>query len=247
MLKAALYIAAGVVVGSAATFFAVKGHFQKKCESEVEQAWKDAREHYIKQKAANDLAEKNRKEKEERAKKVEEDGVPYSEQVEEELVQPERKLDIKKLRKEAERKVQSYRRNVFNNPPNKRDIHIIEDGEDAVELDEGGWEEEVNDTPREGLQEFPYVISAEEFANEHVDDYDKITIYLYADGVAVDSREKIVDDIDAIAGKENMDRIEELADADGTVLIRNEMRSSDYELLLMNEPYIPDTAPVRDD
>lgn len=244
MLKAALYIAAGVVVGSAATFFAVKGHFQKKCESEVEQAWKDAREHYIKQKAANDLAEKNRKEKEERAKKAEK----AEEVVEEvELIEPERKLDIKKLRKEAERKVQSYRRNIFNNPPNKRDIRIIEDGEDAVELDEGGLEDEVNDSPREGLQEFPYVISAEEFANEHVDDYDKITIYLYADGVAVDSREKIVDDIDAIAGKENMDRIEELADADGTVLIRNEMRSSDYELLLMNEPYIPDTAPVRDD
>ncbi len=244
MLKAALYIAAGVVVGSAATFFAVKGHFQKKYESEVEQAWKDAREHYIRQKAANDLAEKNRKEKEERAKKAEE----TEEVVEEvELIEPERKLDIKKLRKEAERKVQSYRRNVFNNPPNKRDIHIIEDGEDAVELDEGGWEEEADDTPREGLREFPYVISAEEFANEHIDDYDKITIYLYPDGVAVDSREKIVDDIDAIAGKENMDRIEELADADGTVLIRNEMRSSDYELLLMNEPYIPDTAPVRDD
>ena len=244
MLKAALYIAAGVVVGSAATFFAVKGHFQKKCEGEVEQAWKDAREHYIKQKAANDLAEKNRREKEELAKKAEE----TEEVVEEvELIEPERKFDIKKLRKEAERKVQSYRRNVFNNPPNKRDIHIIEDGEDAVELDEGGWEEEADDTPREGLQEFPYVISAEEFANEHVDDYDKITIYLYPDGVAVDSREKIVDDIDAIAGKENMDRIEELADADGTVLIRNEMRSSDYELLLMNEPYIPDTALVRDD
>lgn len=244
MLKAALYIAAGVVVGSAATFFAIKGHFQKKCESEVEQAWKDAREHYIKQKAANDLAEKNRKEKEERAKKAEE----TKEVVEEvELIEPERKFDIKKLRREAERKVQSYRRNVFDNPPNKRDIHIIEDGEDAVELDEGGWEEEADDTPREGLREFPYVISAEEFANEHVDDYDKITIYLYPDGVAVDSREKIVDDIDAIAGKENMDRIEELADADGTVLIRNEMRSSDYELLLMNEPYIPDTAPVRDD
>lgn len=246
MLKAALYIAAGVVVGSAATFFAVKGHFQKQCESEVEQAWKEAREHYLKQAAAKELAEKNRREKEEMAKKAEEDGVPYSEQVEEELVQPERKLDIKKVRREAERKVQSYRRNVFDNPPNRRDIHIIEEGEEAVELDEGGWEEEPNDAPREDLREFPYVISADEFANEHPD-WDKITIFLYADGSAVDSRNKLVDDMDAIAGKENMDRIEELADADGTVLIRNEMRSSDYELLLMNEPYIPDTAPVRDD
>lgn len=242
MLKAALYIAAGVVVGSAATFFAVKGHFQKQCESEVEQAWKEAREHYLKQAAAKELAEKNRREKEEMAKKAEEE-----EPKEDELVLPERKLDIKKVRREAEKKVQSYRRNVFNNPPDQRDITIIEEGEAPEELDEGGWEEDHPDSPKEALcREFPYVISADEFANEHPD-WDKITIFLYADGSAVDSRNKLVDDMDAIAGKENMDRIEELADADGTVLIRNEMRSSDYELLLMNEPYIPDTAPVRDD
>lgn len=237
-LRAALYFVAGVVVGSAATFFAVRGHFMRQCEEMAEEAWEDANDHYMRVMEAKEKAEKNRKEKQEREKQVIKES--KSEEPAGETKENSgggRSLDIKKLRKEAQQKVRSYRRNVFDNPPDRHDVEIIENG-DSDEEDLGA--------PSEGIREEPYVISSDQFANENPY-WDKIQIFLYTDGCAVDEYERIVDDLEACIGKENLDRIEELADEDGSVLIRNEMRSSDYEVLLMDETYIPDTAPVRDD
>ena len=104
------------------------------------------------------------------------------------------------------------------------------------------------DSPREGLREAPYQIDSDQFANEHRFSYDKETIYIYRDDVVVDEQGKTVDDIEQCIGKENLAVLEELADEEGCVLIRNEMRSTDYEIRLMDETYIPELGPpVRED
>ena len=104
------------------------------------------------------------------------------------------------------------------------------------------------DPPREGLREDPYPIDSDQFANEHRFSYDKVTLYIYKDDVVVDAQGKTVDDIEQCLGKENLPLMEELADEDGVVLIRNEMRSTDYEVYLMDETYIPEMGPpIKED
>lgn len=234
-IKAALYFAAGVVVGSAATFFAVKGYFEKERSKAIEEAWIDAKKQYEKAAAAKEKAEKNRKEKELAIQK-EEPEQPKAE---------EKQVDIKTIKKNARKAVRSYRRNIFSDPPRERDIRLFE-GEETEEGSDDVEEEEAPVGPSEGLREDPYVISADEFANENRY-WDKVTIYVYSDGAVIDENERSVDDIENLIGKENFEKLAELADDGGTVLIRNEMRSTDYEILIMEEPYIPDTIPVRDD
>ena len=232
-MKAVLIFAAGVAVGAAATFFAVKGKYEKESEQRVEEAWADAQEHYKRVAVAKERALKNRKAKEE-AKKTEEAA--------EEKQQPV--VDIKGIRKKAMAARKSYSRNIFTTPPTERDINPEED-DDESDQDE---EDDYADSPREGINETPYPISPDQFANEHRFSYDKVTIYVYKDDVVVDEREKTVDDLDQCIGKNNTAMLEELADEDGVVLIRNEMRSTDYEIYLMDETYIPEAGvPVRED
>ena len=235
-IKAAICFVAGVVAGSAATFFAVKGYFEKEKSKAIAEAWKDANEHYKRAAAAKEKAEKNRKEKERAIQKEEESD---------QLQTEEKQVDIKTIKKNARKAVRSYRRNIFSDPPRERDIRLFE-GEEAEEGPDNVEEEEAPIGPSEGLREDPYVISADEFANENRY-WDKVTIYVYSDGAVIDENERSVDDIENLIGKENYEKLTELADDGGTVLIRNEMRSTDYEILIMEEPYIPDTIPVRDD
>jgi len=237
-IKAAICFAAGVVVGAAATFFAVKGYFEKQKDDAVAEAWEDARAHFKKHAEAREKAAKNRLEK----LKI------IAPEEKKEPEKPQKKasdVDIKAMRKKAKEKVRSYRRNVFTDPPTKRDIRIVED-DTAVD---DGYDQDDYDAdraPSEGLREDPYIIDSDQW-NYDNRGFDRETIYVYSDGVCVDEGERLVDDIENLIGKDNFDMLADLADSDGCVLIRNEMRSSDYEILLQDEPYNPDTVPVRDD
>ena len=237
-IKAAICFAAGVVVGAAATFFAVKGIFEHKKEEAVAEAWEDARQHFKRHAEAREKAARNRLEK----LKI----ISSDEQKEPE--KPKKKasdVDIKAMRKKAKEQLRSYRRNVFTDPPTKRDIRIVEDDtavDDGYDPDDG----ERDSAPSEGLREDPYIIDSDQW-NYDNRGFDRETIYVYSDGVCTDESERLVDDIENLIGKDNFDMLADLADSDGCVLIRNEMRSSDYEILLQDEPYNPDTVPVRDD
>ena len=237
-IKAAICFAAGVVVGAAATFFAVKGIFEHKKEEAIAEAWNDAREHFKRHAEAREKAARNRLEK----LKI----ISSDEQKEPE--KPQKKtsdMDIKAMRKKAKEQLRSYRRNVFTDPPTSRDIRIVED-DTAVD---DGWEPDVVGVcggPTEGARENPYIIDSDQW-NYDNRGFDRETIYVYSDGVCTDDSERLVDDIENLIGKDNFDMLADLADSDGCVLIRNEMRSSDYEILLQNEPYNPDAVPVRDD
>lgn len=73
----------------------------------------------------------------------------------------------------------------------------------------------------------PYVISPDEFAED--DEYDKISLTLYADGVLADEEDDPIDDVDEIVGGVNLTSFG--AFEDDCVFVRNETRKADYEIL----------------
>ena len=271
-MKAALYFLAGVAIGSAATFLVVKGYLEKKAEQRIEEEVASVKETYLKRAAAKDLADKNT-----RAKKELQDGgsgkndsgngetdiskdssEPDDSELSPDPDDPEEKeliKDIRKIRRSYNRNVfedygdldsgsgasgKSKRKNIWESLGNNMDRQDRIDEEFDDGLAEGG--------PREGLNEKPYPITAEEFANENRH-FDKTTIFYYGDGTAVDQsdyRERLIDDLDQLIGKDNLRQLGVLADDEGVVLIRNEMRSTDYEIILQEGNYIPDSAPVPD-
>ncbi len=240
-IKAAICFAAGVVVGAAATFFAVKGYFEKQKNDAVTEAWNDAREHFKRHAEAREKAVKNRLEK----LRIISADISHDEKEPEKPQKKASDVNIKAMRKKAKEQLRSYRRNVFTDPPTKRDISIVEDDtavDDGYDQDDG----ERDLAPSEGLREDPYIIDSDQW-NYDNRGFDRETLYVYSDGVCVDEGERLVDNIENLIGKDNFDMLADFADSDGCVLIRNEMRSSDYEILLQDEPYNPDTVPVRDD
>lgn len=239
-MKPILYFLAGVAVGSAATFFAVKGYFEDKAEQRIQEEVSSVKEAYLKRAAAKTLADKN---SEEKRKNAETWRIKVREVSDEELSPDPEDPEEKKIIHEIKSLRKSYDRGNFerkaDEPVEDEVIHrhnIFDDQDDFYE-----------EHPSEGAEEHPYPITAEEFANEKRF-YDKITIYLYRDDVAVDEQERIVDDLEQLVGVENINRLGDLSDDEDVVLIRNEMRSADYEIRLMDEDYIPDGGiPVRDE
>ena len=259
-MKVTLYFLAGVVVGSAATFLAVKGYFEKEAETRIQEEVDSVKASYQKMSVAKDLACKNREKKAEMMANggVSEDS---SESVNDIHVDDaDRATDWNFVKKEdvagrSEEKDEASEKQIV------RDIHRIRrsysrnvfDDYGTDSFDSGNWqkfeEEESEEVgvggPREELADEPYVITADEWNNERRE-FDKCTIFYYEDDVAVDEQERVIDDIDQLIGTKNVSRLGDLADNDGAVLIRNEMRSTDYEILLQEGTYIPDSIPVRD-
>lgn len=74
----------------------------------------------------------------------------------------------------------------------------------------------------------PYVISPDEFAED--DEYDKISLTLYADNVLADEDDEVIDDVDKIVGVGNLNSFG--AFEDDSVFVRNDILKADYEILL---------------
>lgn len=74
----------------------------------------------------------------------------------------------------------------------------------------------------------PHVISPDEFAED--DEYEKISLTLYADGVLTDDNDDIIKDVDRIVGEENLNSFG--AFEEDSVFVRNEALKADYEILL---------------
>lgn len=73
----------------------------------------------------------------------------------------------------------------------------------------------------------PYVIPPEEFGE--FDDYERISLTYYADGVLTDENDEIVDDVADIVG-DGLDHFGEYED--DSVFVRCDERKCDYEILL---------------
>lgn len=76
-------------------------------------------------------------------------------------------------------------------------------------------------------EKYPYVISPEEFGE--FDEYEKISLTYYADGVLADDNDEIVEDVEDIVG----DALGHFGEyEDDSVFVRCDERSCDYEILL---------------
>ena len=245
--KLILSFAGGLAVGAAAGYFIAREILTRRKDEEVQEAWNSARA-YIATK------EKALKAREEEAflkgKALVDAGKETVKQVKEEAKEAADGLDIKQIREDAKKAVKavrSYRRNVFNDRPTRHEVESLDaDSEEEIndllndlEEDDEYYED---DHPREDipLREDPYIISADEFV-ENRNNHEQITLYFYENGAITDDAGNLIDDIDRKIGKENHEELDRLWDSEGTCLIRNEMEYTDYELLKMNEDYIPDT------
>lgn len=80
---------------------------------------------------------------------------------------------------------------------------------------------------KEPTGERPYVISPDEFGE--MEDYNKISLMYYADGVLCDDMDVPVDNIDEIVGADFASHFGEYED--DSVFVRNDPRKCDYEIL----------------
>lgn len=74
----------------------------------------------------------------------------------------------------------------------------------------------------------PYVISPDDFGS--IDEYDKISLTLYADNVLVDEDDEVIDNVDEIVGEESLNSFGVFED--DSVFVRNDILKADYEILL---------------
>lgn len=88
-------------------------------------------------------------------------------------------------------------------------------------------EEKVN------MVEKPYIILPEEFGD--FDEYTKLSLTYYSDGVLADENDEIVDDIDETVGADFADHFGEYED--DSVFVRNDRLKCDYEILRDNRSY----------
>ena len=87
--------------------------------------------------------------------------------------------------------------------------------------------------PVEIEEDKPYVISPDSFGE--MDDYNRISLTYYADGVLADEDDEVVDDMDATVGSDALDHFGEYED--DSVFVRNDSRKCDYEILLDTRNY----------
>lgn len=80
----------------------------------------------------------------------------------------------------------------------------------------------------------PYVISPGEFG-ELGDEYTRISLSYYADGVLADENDEIVEDVDEIVGEDFADHFGEYEP--DSVFVRNDRLKCDYEILIDQRKY----------
>ena len=85
-----------------------------------------------------------------------------------------------------------------------------------------GYSGDVIDEPEK--VDKPYVISQNEYGE--FGDYMEISLTLYEDGILADDDDEIIEDVEAVLGTDFMNEFE-----DDVVLIRNDARKCDYEVV----------------
>lgn len=88
-------------------------------------------------------------------------------------------------------------------------------------------EEEVNKMGK------PYVITPEEYGE--LDDYETLSLTLYADRVLTDEQDIVIEDVDGVVGIESLTHFGEYED--DSVFVRNDSIMTDYEILLDERNY----------
>lgn len=92
---------------------------------------------------------------------------------------------------------------------------------------------EVKEEKRPMPADIPYVITPDEFGE--FDEYEKISLTYYSDGVLADDNDDVVDDVEEIVGSESLTHFGEYEE--DSVFVRNDQRKCDYEILLDQRTY----------
>lgn len=95
-----------------------------------------------------------------------------------------------------------------------------------------GYSEQTNDAPATKPAKVPYVISPDEFAED--EEYDKVTLYYYTDGVLADDTHDVVD-VSKVGGEESLSEFG--AFEDDAVYVRDDEKKVDYEILADERTY----------
>lgn len=217
-----IFYTIGVVVGSAATYFVMKRRMDQRIEEEVN-AFK---EEYSEK---HDILGKIVK-KEETG-----DGLSFTFEVNEQSgintrteeqakkladLNLQKKKDLMQARDISQR--MNY--NAFSKPPKEEDIDIDDDSESGIV-----------DHPKEGLVDKPYMITPDQFVNEYPF-FDKITLEYFEDGILANAlSEEIIEDIDRAIGVKSLEKFGEFEE--DVVFVRNEMESTDYEVIRQRRPF----------
>lgn len=112
-------------------------------------------------------------------------------------------------------------------------------------ISKGGYTDYSRDVEKErrAFVEKPYVISPEEFGE--FEEYEKISLTYYSDGVLADENDEEINDVDEIVGEKSLTHFGEYED--DSVFVRNDRLKCDYEILLDQRNYsdIVKTMPHR--
>lgn len=195
----------GVAAGSVATYLYMKDKTEERIYEEVE----DVRRTYARLAAESAVEEKE-------AEDDDNDISPRERAVQ----NAQRKADMITSSNIIAR--QSY--NLFSKP------YKAEDEEDSDDEEEDSYENLVNmQAPSDGLAEAPYTISQFEFINGEPY-YDKTTLNYYDDDILEEElTEGIIEDINAVVGRESLTKFGEYED--DVVFVRNEKLCTDYEII----------------
>lgn len=193
--------AGGILVGAAATYFAIKTKYEKLAENEI----KEMREYY---------KDKNEKEVE----IIERNAVQRHEH-EKAVAEAEKQEEFDK---EHEKELEEYRKIVsqYNHPEyadalvRKRELQIKES------------EKEEENMTEEFAQPY-YIIKPDQYGEK---DYEPVTLTWYADGVLTDEFDNVIDE-DEIEERIGMEALVNIgAYEDGLIHVRNDDLEIDYEI-----------------
>lgn len=81
---------------------------------------------------------------------------------------------------------------------------------------------------KEDMKDTPYVIPPEDFGE--FEDYERISLTYYSDGVLTDENDEIIDDVEDSVGMDSLNHFGEYED--DSVFVRNDRKKCDYEILL---------------
>ena len=98
-----------------------------------------------------------------------------------------------------------------------------------------------SDVGKEEDKPAPYVISPDEFGG--VEEYEKISLSYYADGILADDDDEVMENADEIVGLDSLTHFGEYED--DSVFVRNDVMKCDYEILLDHRNYKDVASHVR--
>lgn len=148
----------------------------------------------------------------------------------------------------ANEEIESVKRHYKMKEAGKQAVKGFEDGLNGVKETTSAAEEEIkakyesyakrylsdqDEKPEQKVKkeeenvEKPYVISPDEFGE--IDEYETISLTLYADNVLADDQGNVIDDVEGTVGEDSLNHFGEYEE--DSVFVRNDERRCDYEIL----------------